>query len=191
MILSMVGTADPSIPITRTAAPASGRPATRAGPGGIPRASATSREQQRPTPRTPPGRSPGSRRAATARRGRCPGGDQADDAADDGHQPHLPQHHAAHARAVGAQRHAQRRTRASAARRCTPARRRARWRPATWRGPRRPRTAMLIIRSRKTFSRTCCSMVRRSSTGRFGSSAVDDPRDRSRAAAPVDPGCCT
>ena len=61
------------------------------------------------------------------------------------------------------------RSRACAAPRCRRARRRGRRRRAAWPAPRTPPTARVIMRSRKTFSRTCCSIVRRSSTGRFGS----------------------
>ena len=130
-----------------------------------------------------PDRTPSARTAATAPAAEAERRGEADRAADDDHHPDLPQHHRAHPRRRRAERHAQRRSRASAATPCRRARRRARPPRAASPAARTPPTASLIIRSRKTFSRTCCGIVFRSSTGRFGSSrAITSgtwPRNRS------------
>ena len=141
--------------------------------------------------RSPPGRCPCRpksselRGAAQAERRGDP-----DHAADHQHHPPTwPQHHARSTSRRRRRAPCARRSRGCAAPPCRPARRTSPTAASSVASAAKAAESVLIIRSRKMFSRTCCGSVFRSSTGRFGSSRAITRGNRAAAAAPGRPRC--
>ena len=166
-------------PITRfihTAKRSSDPPATRGARDEPGRRGATSDSDDGRSRRAPAGSHPFSSNSsdcasAAEARPRAP---SPIDAADDRHHADLAQHHRRAPAPAPRRAPSAGRSPASAATRCRRARRRVRPPRAASRDTANAADSTLMNRSRKTFSRTCCGIVRRFSTGRL----AIEPRER-------------